>query len=195
MPSGQTSTISNRLPLYTGDSIVVDKVYATGGIDMSGAGVTGGAASAIVGAKRNIISGATTLTAAQSGSLCLFNAAAGYTFTLPVIATANIGMEFEFLWTITNTSVATKIITGQATDLIWGDVSTFVDATTPGANPGPKAFPFATDKVAFTCGGSDTTAGGLAGTRVVLTAVALLRWAIRGTVYAAGTIVTPAATS
>lgn len=196
MPSGQSSTVINRLPVYTGDDVVLNKIYATGGLDLSGAGTPGGTLQSIAGAKRQVISGATTLTAAQSGALCLFNTAAGYTFTLPVITADNVGMWFEFLWTITNTSAATKIITGQATDLMIGGVITYVDATTPGANPGPKGFSFnGSTHIAFTCGGSDTTAGGLAGTRVVLHATALLKWTISGTVFAAGTIVTPAATS
>lgn len=145
--------------------------------------------------KRQVLTGAQTLTSAQSGSLCLFNSATGYTFTLPIITADTIGMEFEFLVTVTNTGTACKIITGQATDLMVGEVLSFVEATTPGANPGPKGFPFATDKIACTMGGSDTTTGGLAGTRVRLTAVALLKWHISGLVACAGTIATPAATS
>lgn len=145
--------------------------------------------------KRSVTSGAQTLTAAQSGTLCLFNTAAGYTFTLPIITANTVGIWYDFLCTITNTSVVAKIITGQATDLIVGNVLSGVEATTPGANPGPKFFPFATDKVACNFGGTDTTSGGVVGTRVRLEATALLQWTISGNVVCAGTIVTPAATS
>lgn len=145
--------------------------------------------------KRLVLSGAQTLTAAQSGSLCLFNTAAGYTFTLPIITNEVIGTWYDFLCTITNTSVACKVITGQATDLIVGGVLTGVLDTTPAANPGPKYFTFATDKIAIAFGGSDTTAGGVVGTRFRLEATKLLQWSITGNIIAAGTIVTPAATS
>lgn len=145
--------------------------------------------------KRLVLTGAQTLTADQSGALCVFNSATGYTFTLPVITADNIGMWFEFLVAVTNTGTACKIITGQATDLMIGNVHTGVVATTPGANPGPKYFEFATDKIACSMGGSDTTSGGLAGSRVMLQATGLLRWTISGNIIGAGTIVTPAATS
>lgn len=196
MPSGQTGTLLNRLPAYTGDDVVFGKVYATGGIDGSGAGVSGGTPQVVTGFKRRIYNAARTLTTADSGALCQFSTAAGYTYTLPIITADNVGIWFEFLWTITNTSVATKIITGQATDLMIGGVVTYVDATTPAANPGPKGFSFnGSTHIAFTCGGSDTTAGGLAGTRVIMQASELLKWTVFGQVFAAGTIVTPAATS
>lgn len=145
--------------------------------------------------KRRVITGATTLTSADSGSLCLFNTAAGYTFTLPVITSENIGMWFDFVCTITNTSTVCKIITGQATDLIVGGVTTTVLDTTPSATAGPKTFTFATDKVACNMGGTDTTTGGVVGSRVRLEATKLLQWAITGNIIGAGTIATPAATS
>jgi hypothetical protein len=195
MPSGFTPTTANRQPVSQGDSVIFDKIFATGGIDLSGGPGSSGTLSSIVGAKREIVSAAATLTAAQSGALCVWPAAAGFTYTLPIITAANIGMWFEFLCTITNTSVACKVITGQATDLIVGGVHVGVLDTTPGANPGPKFFTFATDKVACTMGGSDTTKGGVVGTRIRLEAVALLQWAITGNIIAAGTIATPAATS
>lgn len=145
--------------------------------------------------KRLVLSGAQTLVAAQSGALCLFNTAAGYTFTLPIITTDNIGTWYDFLSTITNTSVAAKVITGQATDLVVGGVHLGVLDTTPGATPGPKFFTFATDKVACSMGGSDTTKGGVVGSRFRLEATALLQWTITGNLIGAGTIATPAATS
>ncbi len=146
--------------------------------------------------KRQVITGATTLTTAQSGSLCVFNSATGYTFTLPAITADTVGTWFDFAVSVTNTATACKIITDAATTFIAGGVITFVDATTPGANPGPKGFSFnGTTHVAATFGGADTTSGGLAGTAVRLIAVSPTRWVISGNVFAAGTIVTPAATS
>lgn len=152
-------------------------------------------ASSIQNIKRKVFTAAATLTAADSGALCVWPSATGFTYTLPIITSDIIGTEFEFLCATTNSATACKIITGQATDLLVGEVLSFVDATTPGANPGPKGFVFATDKIACTMGGSDTTTGGVAGTRIRVTAVALLKWHISGFVVAAGTIATPAATS
>lgn len=192
MPSGQTSTAANRLPVYTGDDTVLGALYPTS-LDLSVANV--GVPGTLSGTKRTVLSAATTLTAAQSGALCTWPAAAGFTYTLPIITAGNVGMWFEFLCTITNTSGVCKVITGQATDLIVGGVHTGVIATTPAANPGPKFFEFATDKVACNMGGADTTSGGVVGSRIRLEAVALLKWAITGNIIAAGTIVTPAATS
>ena len=146
--------------------------------------------------KRNIITGATTLTTAQSGSLCVWNSATGYTFTLPTITADTIGTWFDFQVQVTNTATACKVITASASTFIVGSVHTLVIATTPGANPGPKGFAFdGTTHVACTMGGSDTTAGGVTGTRIRLEALSSTLWAISGTIYGAGTIVTPAATS
>lgn len=144
--------------------------------------------------KRNIITGATALTANQSGSLCLWNTAAGYTFTLPAPIP---GIWFEFLCSITNTSVACKVITATpASQFIIGTVHTLVVATTPSATAGPKGFAFdGSSHVACTMGGSDTTAGGVVGTRIRLEGISTTLWAISGTIIGAGTIVTPAATS
>lgn len=188
-----TPTLANRAPVHQGDNVSFGKIFAEE-INLTGqAGAQ--TAGPLLGSKRNLISGATTLTAAQSGSLCLFNNATGYTFTLPIITAANVGMWFDFLVTVTNTATAMKVITGQATDLIVGGVHVGVLNTTPGANPGPKFFTFATDKIAVTMGGADTTAGGVVGSRFRLEAVALLTWSVTGNIIGAGTIVTPAATS
>lgn len=147
--------------------------------------------------KRQVITGATTLTTAQSGALCVWNSATGYTFTLPTITADTVGTWYDFLVQVTNTATANKVVTGvPASQFILGSVHTLVIATTPGANPGPKAFAFdGTTHVACTMGGSDTTAGGVTGTRIRLEAVSATQWMITGTIIAAGTIVTPAATS
>ena len=141
--------------------------------------------------KRNVITGATTLTMAQSGSLCLFNTAAGYTFKLPVITTDTVGAFFDFSWTITNTGTACLILTDAVTTFIGGGVLTFVDATTPGAAPGPKGFSFnGSSHNKVTVGGTDTTTGGLMGSRVRLEALDTTHWTISGALFAAGTIAT-----
>ncbi len=153
-------------------------------------------AASIQNVKRQILSGAQTLTVAQSGSLCLFNAAAGYTFTLPIITADNVGTWFEFFCSVTNTSVAAKILTGAASSFLVGAVLSSTVAATPSATLGPKAFSFdGATHVACTMGGTDTTAGGVIGTRVKVLALSATQWQIDGVLIAAGTIVTPAATS
>tara|TARA_R110000868_G_scaffold40556_1_gene139830 strand:- start:1645 stop:2154 length:510 start_codon:yes stop_codon:yes gene_type:complete len=146
--------------------------------------------------RRQILTGAQTLTVAQSGALCLFNAATGYTFTLPAVSANDVGTWFEFLVTVTNTATADKIISDAATTYLKGEVHTFVDATTPSAAAGPKGFSFdGTTHIACIMGGADTTKGGVAGSRVRLEAISTTQWMITGNIVGAGTIVTPASTT
>lgn len=140
-----------------------------------------------------LLTAAYTLNAVESGATVVFNAATGFTITLPAPV---VGLTFEFLVGVTNTGTACKIITSGASIFLVGGVTAFVDATTPGANPGPKAFLFdGATHVACTMGGSDTTKGGIAGTRVQVRCVSATLWVITGTLLCAGTIATPAATS
>lgn len=144
--------------------------------------------------KRSVITGATTLTTAQSGSICLWNTAAGYTFTLPAITADTVGTWFDFLVTTTVTSSNHKLITDAATTFLKGSLFMAVEDTTPGANPGPKDFLFnGTTHVACTMNGSTT--GGLFGTHIRVVAISTTQWAIVGYVKGSGTIATPAATS
>lgn len=142
----------------------------------------------------NLVTAATTLTVAQSGSLCLWNLAAGFTYTLPVIAASEVGTFFDFEVTVTATSVNHKLITGAGTVFLLGNVLQFVEATTPAADPGPKGFALnGTTHVAITMNG--TTTGGLIGTKLRATAISTTQWLVNGVVKASGVIATPAATS
>lgn len=139
-------------------------------------------------AAREIIetTAATTLTAKQSGALVLMDAAAGYTITLPTPA---IGMYFDFVQTVTQTSGTQKIITSAATEFILGEVLTYTTAT---ASPAGFAFNGSTH-VAYATNG--TTSGGIIGSKIRLTALSSTVWLIEGVVVGSGTIVTPASTS
>jgi hypothetical protein len=187
MPSGQTSTLLNRKPIYVGDDTVLSSVA------ISGVG-PGDVAPSIRGQIRQIVnSGAQTLTAAQSGALCLFNTAAGYTYTLPAPI---IGLTYEFLHTVTNTSVVAKVITDSASTFLLGEVFLGVDNTTPAAGPGPKGYALnGTTHRAVNQGGADTTTGGVIGSRFRVTCVTSTQWAVEGFLIGAGTIATPVATS
>lgn len=144
--------------------------------------------------KPEIVTGATTLTVAQSGAICLWNTAAGYTFTLPAITANDVGTHFRFIVTVTVTSSNHKLITDAATTYLKGSVLQAVEDTTPAANPGPKDFLFnGTTHVACTMNGSTT--GGLHGTEIRVVAISTTQWMITGYVKASGIIATPAATS
>ena len=141
--------------------------------------------------KEIIVDAAATLTAAQTGAVCLWNAAAGFTYTLPAPV---VGLRFTFLVTVTNTSSNHKLITDAASTYLKGSVQQFIEDTTPAANPGPKDFLFnGTSHVSCTMNG--TTTGGLHGTWIEVVAISTTVWMIRGIVKASGTIATPAATS
>jgi len=149
----------------------------------------------LIGSKKSVLTGATVLTAAQSGSLCVWNAAAGYLFTLPAPA---IGLEFTFLVGVTCTSVGNKVITNTGTVFINGGITSAIANTTPGANPGPKVFTAdGSTIVAINMFGvsSDTTTGGVCGSRFTLTCTSATEWTITGSIIATGTIATPFATS
>lgn len=130
-----------------------------------------------------------TLTAAQSGSLFLMDAASGITYTLPVATTGNKGIWFDFLVTVTCTSNGHKVITGAGTELLIGGV-TDVDTDTSNA----VAF-FTGDgsthiSVNMTAAGTNAK-GGIIGSKLRFTNISTTRWVVEGMVMAAGTPTTP----
>jgi len=120
------------------------------------------------------------LTAAQSGSLCLFDSAAGIVYTLP---TAAAGLEFSFACTVTITSNAMEVATKNvATEFIGGGVL-IAGPDTPAANPGPKWFPAnGTSHVALKSDGG--AKGGAIGSYFTLTCVSATLWICSGCVAA-----------
>lgn len=141
--------------------------------------------------QRPIISGegaTRTLNETESGSVCLFDRAAGIVYTLPT--TPNPGTFFDFMVTTTITSNAAKIITGSATELLIGAISN-VDTDTSNA------------VAAWTANGSThisvsmngTTTGAIQGTRLRFTCLSSTRWMVEGIVEGSGTVATPFATS
>jgi len=139
--------------------------------------------------KRPTTTGAQTLTTAMSGTLCLFNTAAGYTYTLPAITANDVGTWFEFFSSVTCTSVAHKVITDAASTFLLGEIQSYTTATIAGAG---FAFDGTTHR-AITMAG--TTTGGLIGSKVRVTAISSTQWVIEGAIVGSGTIITPAATS
>lgn len=128
-----------------------------------------------------------TLTAGESGSLCLFDDAAGHVYTLP---TPQEGLTFEFLVTVAVTSNAHKVITDAATTfLIGGGIMGDVTVATSGDYFEADG----TTHVAVSTTG--TTNGGLVGERYKVVCISGTQWAIDGVFHGAGTLVTPFATS
>ncbi len=141
------------------------------------------------GAARAIIGEAVatrTLTAKESGALCLFDRAAGVVYTLP---TPVIGMQFEFATTVTITSNAAKVITSAGTEFLLGalDMVIVASATTLAATGN------GTTHRAISSNG--TTTGGVIGDRYRLTAISSTQWLVDGILSGSGSLATPFATS
>lgn len=143
-------------------------------------------------AKQNVISGSgatASLNALDSGSLVLFDRAAGIVFTLPAPVP---GIHFDFLTTTTITGGAAEVITNAGTVFMQGTVSMALEATTPSATAGPKFFSGnGTSHVKISSNG--TTTGGIKGSayRLTCTGTTDNAWTASGIILASGTIATP----
>lgn len=138
----------------------------------------------------NVISGqgaTRSLSANESGSVCLFDRAAGIVYTLP---TAKVGTYFDFFVTTTITSNNAKVITGAGTEFLLGSLNS-VDTDTGNAEVGFTGN--GTSHVAITQNG--TTTGGVKGTKFRVTCVSSTIWSIEGNILGSGTVATPLATS
>jgi hypothetical protein len=147
----------------------------------------------LTGAARQIISGVgatRTLLTKESGALCLLDRAAGVVYTLPVITSANIGMEFEFQATVSVTSNAYKVITGSAAQFLIGGVT--ISSLTV-AEAGDFFAANGSTHVAISEDGA--TKGGLLGGGYRVTAISTTQWAVKGVTVGAGTLADPFATS
>ncbi len=164
-----------------GNATVTGNLAVTGTTTFTGA--TNSKASVISG------SGATvTLTAAQSGSVCLFDRAAGIVYTLPAPA---VGLEFDFMTTVTVTSNSYKVITDAGTTLVAGAILGNVDNTANKSWVGNG-----TTHLAVTQAAASTNAtGGIIGSWLRFTCVSATLWEAVGMTIAGGTPSTPFATS
>lgn len=124
-----------------------------------------------------------TLGAAEQGTTVVVNAAAGLTLTLP--ASAGTGYEYDVFIGTTVTSNNVVIQVANSTDVMSG----VCVAATDNASDVVVAFETAASSDTITMNGS--TKGGILGDRIVLKDVASGVWAVRMTVSATGTEVTP----
>jgi hypothetical protein len=144
-----------------------------------------------LGKHRQVIQGVgatRTLLASESGSLCLFDSAAGVVYTLP---TPVEGMTFDFHVAVTRTSNAHKVKTAVvASQFLLGAVMSG-DATI--ATSGDVFTANGTTIAAITCDGD--TKGGFIGEHYTVTAISATQWAINGLVIGTGTMVDPFTTT
>lgn len=148
------------------------------GTDLQQVGSKGSGGTILNGAHRQVIAeGVATraLTAAESGSLCLFDRAAGVVYTLP---TPVKGMTFDFMTSVARTSNAHKVITKNvASEFILGTIFGYTTDVTEidgfSAN--------GSTHVAVSSNG--TTTGGDLGGRYTLTAISTTQWMITGNVF------------
>lgn len=139
----------------------------------------------------NVINGqgaTRTLSANESGSLCVFDRAAGIVYTLPTAPAP--GTYFDFIVTTTITSNAAKIITGAGTELLTGYLVS-IDTDTSDAARGFGAN--GSTHIAISMNG--TTTGAIKGTKIRATCLSATNWVVEGTLLGSGTVATPFATS
>lgn len=141
--------------------------------------------SGVYGSKRVVKTAAATLLASESGAMCYFATAAGYTYTLPP---AERGLWFEFEVLVTITSVAAKTICSTG-DFLLGNFIQSTDGTYTTASHAANG----TDIVAISMNG--TTTGGYVGDTWRVIAISDSQWAIDGEGRATGSEATPFATS
>jgi hypothetical protein len=153
-------------------------------IERLGYGSPGGCVA--TGLHRQVISGGVatrTLLPEESGALCLFDRAAGVTYTLP---TPKEGMVFDFGVTVDGTGTY-KIATSAATVFITGGL--FMVSLTV-AEAGDTFLADGTSIVAVTCDGD--TKGRLKGAaNLRFTGLSSTLWHCDGYLTGAGTLATP----
>lgn len=137
---------------------------------------------------------ARTLNELESGSACLFDAAAGGVFTLPSDPTPGTYYDFRVYKTITSNSA--KIITGlrgTTLALICGAISIADDTAGATKNISIAEGSAANRFVAITMDGA--TKGGYLGTTLRVSALSKGTWYVSGLAVGTGTMATPASTS
>jgi hypothetical protein len=127
-----------------------------------------------------------TLGIKDSGALCVYNLAAGFTFTLPSPIR---GAFFEFITTTTITSGSAKVITNLSTEFLLGAMGTMNSGAT-------TAEMFAADGSTIrSVNGNGTTTGGIIGDWYRVIGLNSTQWYVQGVLVNTGTAATPFATS
>lgn len=130
-----------------------------------------------------------TLKASQSNGTFLFDRASGGSFTLPA---PTIGLVFNFLVTVLQTTGANVVVTNAATTFLNGYIVMFSDVDiTPSATLGPKGFAGnGSSFLRVTTNG--TTLGGGVGSWLRFHAISTTVWMTTGVLRSpSGTLATP----
>lgn len=134
----------------------------------------------------NASSVTTSPSESKSGQTFLFDSATGITYTLPA---PDVGLEYTFVVTTTNTSGNHKVITDAATTFLLGAVLCGSPAGATIMSQGNG-----TTHVAVTMSG--TTTGGVKGTALNFKCITATQWEVTGSVITqGGAPATPFATS
>jgi len=129
------------------------------------------------GVAQQVINGEGTtrqLLVGESGALCIFGAAAGQIYNLPVIGADDIGIWFEFSVTVDASSNSYTVNTGSSSNFMGGGI--VATSTTPG-DEDVFSPTIATD-VAMTLDRVED--GWLAGGFFTFTAISLTEWTVGG---------------
>lgn len=128
-----------------------------------------------------------TLTKDDSGSIFVFDRAAGCTVTLPA---NTVGLTYEFMMTVSPTSGAAKVITAAGTELLVGNLfGVDVDSTDT-----LVAYPALASDSYIAISMDGTTTGSI-GSRFSVTNLSTTQWMVEGTILGSGTVATSFATS
>jgi hypothetical protein len=129
------------------------------------------------------VTASTTLDWTKHGGVTLVvNKADGFTITLP--AASGSGVEFDVLVGTTISSNSGIIAVANATDTMYGVITTATTTTGAGTH---EAAGGTDDTITM----NGTTTGGIAGSRVKLKDVASGKWLIHGELIGSGTLATP----
>lgn len=170
----------------TGAATFASTVAITGALTLS---------ASVVGARHPVTaSGGTTrtLTAANSGSVNLFDSAAGITYTLPAPV---VGLYYDFYTSVLQTSSAHVVVTDAGTTFLSGSIAMFSgEDVTPSSTLGPKMYAAnGSTHIKYTSNG--TTTGGGIGTAMRFTCIAATIWFVTGIVKSpSGSLATPFST-
>ena len=144
---------------------------------------------------RNVVSNAaavfatpTVLTAAMSGTTQLLDVATGIDFTLPAIATAQIGTHFRFYLVVEPTSNSYRF-TAATGDVLCGNIVLFDKDVVEGSTEALLQMnrPDGTDLIC-TITGTDDTQGSLVGGYVDYEAVTATMWFVNGVLIGDGAL-------
>lgn len=166
--------------LITKATAIVGGLTTNGAVSAASVSATGS-----ISGGRVVKTGAATLTAAESGALCVFNAAAGFLYTLPPAAQ---GLYFEFVVQTTVTSSVARVACASG-DFLLGTILQGQDTTFT------QVAVTANGTTHLAWEGNGSTTGGIIGDHFWVVGLSGTQWEVFGLNTATGTEATPFKTS